>query len=599
MASNRVASRGVRRGITALVVLMATGALAAPVATAQYKDPVADPSTLERWRALARDMSTPWPSLQERSGRLLDYMDERYGSRYGDATMGYGLIRTGLREDDRRMIRAGLRAVTFATRKPRVQSSFETFAVAAAYNLARTRAAGYSDFRRNRADWERWMRGSRTTRLHLPIPFGNHWLIDALAVLELRRAGVRAQASSAASFRLARRLINERVPARVGRGTALLSDPPDEPVAYHALSLGFYARALQLLDRAASHKARATLRRMVRTASLLTAPDGDTAYWGRSLQHVWSPASTAFAAETAAALPGAGSAERAANRALAERTLARVAREHPIGARGQWIVPALAQDFAAARPSLEGYASAPAMSALAVAMLNWTLDTARAREGSRLPADRRLATALSRGAGRFAVVRRGRVWFAVKAAQAERPYNRDDLRYGFGLVSAKFRGSGGWFDLVPQRPPVGGAPAPSLGPVLLRRGSAVGHPSGGGLRVQRGGRVEVHGEYRTRGGRALRRASWEFAPVDCGVRLSLRAREGERYALTAFFRAGRPKLSTKSASDGQQRVTITPAPSSMRVAKRTVASALDARLHRLEIRVRASRARAVRVTFCR
>jgi hypothetical protein len=584
--------------MAAVIVAAAAGA---PPAHAQYEDPIAKPPpTLERWRSLARDIAAPWPAIQRRSGMLPDYMDERYGSRYGDAMMGYGLVRTGLREGNRAMVRTGLRAVTFATRRPRVQSSFENFAVAATYNLARAHAADYADFRRVRAAWESWMRRSRTTRLHLPIPFGNHWLIDALAVLELRRAGVRSGAGSAASLRLARRLIDVRVPSRVSRGGALLSDPPDEPMAYHGLSIGFYARALQLLGRSASDRSRTTLRRMVATAAQLTAPDGDTAYWGRSLQHVWSPAATAYAAEAAALLPGTSRAERAADRALAERTLARVAREYPIGARGQWIVPSLAQDFAAARPSLEGYAGAPAMSGLALTMLNWTLDGTRSgRSGSRLPADRSLARGFSHGRARFAVVRRGRVWFAVKAAHAERPYARDDLRYAFGLVSAKLRGPGGWFDLVPQRPPLGGRPPVTVGPVLLGRGGrAAGFPDGERLSIGRRGVVEVRGAYRTRGGRVVRRTAWRFSTVDCGVRLSFGARAGERLALTAFFRAGRPELSAKSASDGQQRVTVTPAPSSMSVARRTLASARDAHLHRLEIRVRASRAREVRVTFC-
>ena len=590
-----------RRGIAALAALI-TVAAAAPAAVAQYEDPVAEPpaaaGAIERWRALARDIAAPWPSIQERSGRLPDYMDERYGSRYGDAMMGYALVRTGLREGNRGMVRTGLRAVTFATRRPRVQSSFENFAVAATYNLVRRRAAAYSDFRRNRSAWERWMRRSRTTRVHITrSEFGNHWLIDALAVLELRRSGLGSQAGSATAFRFARRLIDVHVPRRVGRGSRLLSDPPDEPIAYHGLSIGFYARAVQLLGPSASARARATLRRLARTASLLTAPDGDTAYFGRSLQHVWAPAATAFAAEAASAQPGTSRAERAGNRALAERTLERVARSHPVGSRGQWIVPSLAQDFAAGRRSLEGYAGGPSMSGLGLVMLNFALDTASgARTASRLPADRSMGAVLSRGRARFATVRRGRVWFAVKAGNAERDYNRDDLRYAFGLVSAKLRGRGGWFDLVPLRPPLVGSPPVTAGPVLLRGGT--GKPDGTRIRVRRGGVVSVSGAYRTRGGRALRRASWRYEPVECGVRLVFGARAGDRYSLTAFFRAGRPQLTKKSASDGQQRVTVTPAPASMAVARRTVASAHDAHLHRLEIRVRATRARVVRVTFC-
>jgi hypothetical protein len=325
------------------------------------------------------------------------------------------------------------------------------------------------------------------------------------------------------------------------------------------------------------------------------APDGDTAYWGRSLQHVWSPAATAFAAEAASAQPGASGGERGLNRAVAERGFARVARDHPVGERGQWIVPSLGQDFAAARPALEGYAAAPAMSGLALAMLNWAIDVAPAkRRASRVPADRSFARVLSRGHGRFAVVRRGRVWFAVKGTHAERGYNRDDLRYAPGLANAKLRGRDGWFDLVPQRPPRGGRAPVTAGPVL----AGGGRPSGEGLRLRGGGRVTVSGAYRTRGGRVLRRASWDYAPVECGVRLTFRARAGDRYALTAYFRAGRPRVGSKSASDGQQRVTVTPAPTSIEVAERTVPSARDAHLHRVEIRVRAKRARDVRVTYC-
>lgn len=587
----------------AVILLLAVAALAGPAARAD----AADPPQAGTWRALARDIAAPWPRLQRADGYLRDYMDERYGSRYGDSLMGYALIRTGLREHDRALVRAGLRAVTYAvTKRVPFRSSFENFAVAAAYNLARREAARYDAFRSGRASWERFMQGARMTRLHLGNPrWGNHWLMDALSVLELQRTGLRSRSPAAIlggarapSARLTRRLVNVLVPRRIGRGGRMLvSDPPDQPLAYHGLSIGFYARAIRLMGADATRSARRALRRGVAAARLLAAPDGDTAYWGRSLQHVWSPAATAYAAESAATLDGATAAERRANRALAERALARVARLHPVGERGQWIVPSLAQDFSRGRSSLEGYAGAVPMSALALVMVNWTLDEARGgHRAAPLPADAGHRAVLSRGAGRFAVVRRGDTWFAVKMTHAARPYALDDPRYDLGLASVKRRGPDGWHDLVPQHPLRAGGARATAGPRLLNGRGAL--PSAGGIAVDRTGAVTVRGSYRTRSGRRVRALAIRYEPVDCGVVMSFRARRGDRYAYDLRFRAGRPSLGRKEASDGVQRVTVTPTPSAMAVMDGTFASARDARLHRVRVRLRIERDREVRLRFC-
>jgi hypothetical protein len=589
-------------GRPAAIILLAVAAASIGTAPASAAEPPAGAA----WRALARDIASPWPRLQQRDGRLPDYMDERHGSRYGDSLMGYALIRTGLREDDRALVRTGLRAVTYGVEKRLpFHSSFENFAVAAAYNLARRQAAHYDAFRAGRRSWERFMRRARTTRLQLSKPdWGNHWLIDALSVLELQRTGLRSSApgailggARAASARRARRLVNVLVPRRIGRGRMVLSDPPDQPLAYHGLSIGLYARAIRLMGGAASDSARRALRRSLAVARLLIAPDGDTAYWGRSLQHVWSPAGTAYAAESRAAARDASPAERRADRALAERALARVARLHPVGQRGQWIVPSLAQDFERGRSSLEAYAGAVPMSALALVMLNWTLDEATgAHRGARLPADGDHRATISRGAGRFAVVRRGETWFAVKMTHAARHYSLDDLRYDIGLVSVKRGGTGGWDDLVPERPAGGGGPRVTAGPRLLRAPGA--YPAGARIGVDRRGTVTVRGSYRTRAGRRVRSMELRYEPVACGVLMSFRARRGERWAYDALFRAGRPSLGRKEATDGEQRLTITPAPESMRVTGGSLASARDARLHRVRVKLRVERDREVRLRFC-
>ena len=217
-------------------------------------------------------MAAPWPAVQRPDGALADYLDAVSGSyggwgetRYGDATMGYALLQTGLRDGDAAVTQAGLRAVTFATTRQWDQPSvFEQMAVAAAYNLTR----GQPGFEQARAQWEGWLRRRRTVRLQYEYHFGNHWLVDAVGVLELRQSGLRSGALpgdrppagqlrgvplvSRWARRRALRLINKRVPRIVRAGTPwVLSDRPDNPIAYHGLSIGLYARAVHLLGRRA------------------------------------------------------------------------------------------------------------------------------------------------------------------------------------------------------------------------------------------------------------------------------------------------------------------------------------------------------------
>src|SRR5690242_14745763 len=122
----------------------------------------AEPS---EWRALAREMAAPWPGIQRPTGNLPDYLDgfnnPFEGTRYGDAMMGWALIQTGLREDDRALTDAGLHAIGYATSKARHwarPSVFETLAVASAWNLARSRLADDPAFLAIREQWADWLR---------------------------------------------------------------------------------------------------------------------------------------------------------------------------------------------------------------------------------------------------------------------------------------------------------------------------------------------------------------------------------------------------------------------------------------------------------
>ena len=566
-----------------------------------------------RWTSLARAMAAPWPAAQESSGRLGDYTDElpgafgvHAGTRYGDAVGGYALIDAGVRDRDRRLVRTGIRAISFATdpeRRPSRPSVFEQFAVAAAYNLARRALGGDPDFARARRRWEAWLRRVRIVELQHVDHYYNHWLVDAVGVLELQRTGLRSRAAravlggdAARARRLAQELVNVRIPGLLPRrGAAVLSDAPDNPLAYHGLSLGLYARAMHLLGERAGPAARRVLQQGVWAAALAMAPNGSLAYFGRSQEEVWSPAGAAYAAAYTARMTAATRAVAAVARTVAYRSLERLERAYPIGRRGVAIVPAIGEALRPGWRGLDGYAGAPSMGGLALMMLNWTLALRPPeRSPGRQPADFPLATTVSQGRGRLAVVRRAGTWFAVKISRSGSDRYRGDLRYDAGLTYALRRERGSWRELVPQRPRTEVAGRASAGPLLVDGGP--GYFFGHTLEVGEDGIVQVGGEFRDAVG-ALRSARLTYRPLRCGVALELDALAGDDYRLSVFF-SRRPRVGPLSAGDGRQTVSVGADRAALVLAPETMASGERARLWRVDMSFGAQAARRLSVRFC-
>lgn len=566
-----------------------------------------------RWRAVSRDLAAPWPKIQRPTGNLPDYLDGlvgngEEGTRYGDSLIGYGLLQTGLREHDDTAIAAGISAISYATSEQRkwpTPSVFETMAVAGSYNLAREQLAADPRFVAARPQWEAWLRRVRTVRLHYVNRYGNHWLVDAISVLELERSGIVSSRNGTvlgtgrrAAVREAVRLINTRVPQMVGgSGPFVLSDPPDNPIAYQALSLGLYARAIELLGDRAGPAARQTLRRVVRASVLAAAPDGDLAYFGRSQGEIWALPATAYGAEVAATQPGSADADDALDHALAARAIERLATAHPIGDRGPWITPALATDLTAGARGLDPYAGGPSMAGLALVTLNWAIDTAPAGAAAgELPADHLFASHVSQDRGQFAVVRRGETWYAIKMTGTTDPHHRGDLRYDFGLVAAKRLVDGKWRDLVPERPLTHAAGVASAGPVLLSGGPA--YPYGRTIRVDSQGTVRITGGFRTAGRKVVRHATFVYRPLACGVELVFRGQAGDVYSIAPVF-LGReaPTVIGAHATGGGQDVWVDPQAYFGPVGG-DLASSAHAWLKQVPMLVYASAPRQIRVAYC-
>ena len=447
----------------ALCVPLALAALLGAASGARAAVPTA-------WDTLSRDIAAAWPSQQTAAGRFRDYTDQFYTpgfafSRYGDSLLGYGLMQTGVRDGRPDLIRSGLDGIRSVLERPKKfykrGSVFEYMGMASAYNLARSKLAGDPAFQRIRPAWEQWLRSLRPISTIYRRPqtsrYSNHYLIEAIAVLELERSGLRSNrpgsilgGKRALTRRLTARLLNSDVPRMAarssvvdrGRRTFVFSDPPDQPLAYHGFSAGFYARGLQLLGGAATRRARDTLREVANASVALTAPDGDLAYFGRGQEDVWALTATALGTESAARLPGTRAGAAASYRAVTERALARARDDYGNGPQGLWVTPALRKDLRGGVRGTDASTGAPSFAGVALVSLNWALDEmvdARRPIGS-IGADRSSAVQLSSGVSRFAAVRRGDLWYAVRRSGSTRAPR--DLRNDFGLVALKVAARG-------------------------------------------------------------------------------------------------------------------------------------------------------------
>ena len=534
--------------------------------------------------SITADMAQAWLPFQQAGGGF----DAE--SAYGDAMLGYGLLDVGLREGDAAMQHAGLRALAAASTRV-VQrgspSAFENLALAAAYNLARTQLGSDRTFVAVRPVWEQALRRITQRWSTSGRRYFNKYLVEAVATLELTRTGLRSREDGAVLRHPARarahavRFVNAqlasqhsifRATAVRGHASLVLSDPPWNPLAYHGLSLGMLARAIEILGPEASRHAHTTLRRAAYASWTLMAPDGDLAYYGRSQEQAWVLGLTAYGAETASKFAPRPDAARLI--AVARRAMQRLARSHPIGRRGLPITPAVAASPVDGRRGMDAYANPYGYAGLSLVAANWALGAQRSDPPAAIAADRDAALTVGSGQSRLAVVRRGRIWFAVKQSRSA----VTDLRYDFGLVAMKVAGPTGWQDVVPIRPNVHTRNA-TVGPIL-QRGGAVGFPVGERMLVGRSGWVTVVGGYRTARGDLLRTATFRFrATGDC-VAFSFRLRRGERVRYASFL----TRLQTRSPrgfSGGSARISVRPAARRTTVA-RGFASGSDARLVRVD-----------------
>src|SRR4051812_17696226 len=181
-----------------------------------------------------------WAGREDRSGAFLDPQTGRPQGGYGNVMIGYGLLRTGARKHDDRLVRAGVRGVDTALGEPVAERGvFDLLSMAAAYNFARARLARDPAFADSRPRWERYLRQTESPNIEnkaqacivAPNCFHNHEAVGAAADLELLRTGLRSRRPRG---ELRRSALQEVGVAEPSFATTLLSDTGVWPLAYHA-----------------------------------------------------------------------------------------------------------------------------------------------------------------------------------------------------------------------------------------------------------------------------------------------------------------------------------------------------------------------------
>lgn len=540
----RLPARGGALGRAALAVLAAGACvLAAPVAPTARANEFAD---------LADEVAARWVAHQRPDGGFPNPVAAEVAIGHGGFApppLLYAIQRSGERLGDAARVAAAERGWPGAVH-PLNASPFDIVAAAHAYRHLDLSAG-------TRAVVATWLRGFAIPRngalcIRKPGCYTNLRLVDATAVLAAVRTGLRSEvpgtrlSTPVRSRRAAARLVNRRVPQIVDHGLVaaidgrrlrgtVLSDPPSNPLAYHALSAFYLAEAVRDLGPRAAPAARRVLRESLDALSVLTSPDGDASWMGRGQQLAWVPALTAAAMVEGAALVADRQPARAGRYlAVARRAVLRL-RERHLVETGFRMLPEPRTTTA----GHDYYVHTVALNGLALHALSRAADVARrlpALPRRAVPAERRLAVADPRASGVAVSARRG-TWLGVHAFTPK----HKDLRYDAGLLALKARRpGGGWRDLLAPRPLTEGLPhVESAGPMLMRRG-VPGLPSGDAIRVTRSGAVVVRGAFRTASERVLRDGvTFTYRPAPGGAMLGLDSvRKGDRYRLLLFTRAG-------------------------------------------------------------
>jgi hypothetical protein len=523
------------------------------------------PSIAQDPAGAAAGIAQYWSGYQRPSGDVFDPIYQRGGIRYSEAEWAYAATHLAAATSNAQLAEFGLKAADWVADHPNVQktapSSFEDAAMAGvALDVKRLPPSALRDRVARRVS--AWLAKYRPALLFDSKYHTNKSLVEAVAIIDMLRAGVKLPRAAFWRAR-AMAIIGSSMP-RVARpyttttslgATTVLSDPPKNPIAYHALTLGYLARAVQSLGTKAPLETRRLLVHMARGLVFLTAPDGDSAQWGRSQAQAWSGALGAYGLRVAERYGTAR--DRGRFEATARALLGRLQTAYHRGPYGLFYVPAFADGGGAKAYTeprgVDEYANAVTYVALATKALAWQLDVpgaGRPRTAGALAAIDGAVKLNAGSNGETIVVRKPTLWFGIRPIGMLDGNHGYDLRYDFGLYAAETKDAhGAWVDLIRPRPQTTGRGVDSAGPVLVTAGGLRGYPTTETATTDpKTGRVTLSVAW-VHGTTTLGRGNVVYVPLSGGVRMAVLAPAGTHMEVSIFAR--NPRLTAAGVRDGQ------------------------------------------------
>jgi hypothetical protein len=524
----------------------------------------ATPSDLSQaLSALANSTAGQWAGHESASGALADPVLGPIAGSYGVAMTGQAIVVAGVAASNEVLIGDGIDALLSEVAHPD-HGGFELLGVSEAYAFDQTALGGNPAWLLARPRIARFLRDHAASISDLgacytsPRCYTNLKLVSAVADLSLLRSGLHGSRRRAllsdptavrkqaiAWLRMAVRNTGDdayRTGGIAFAGAGILSDPTENPLAYHALSTLMLGKAILLLGSRTPPAARSAFARTAEALVALMAPDGDDTYIGRGQAQVWTVAATIDALATAAELTTSQTWRGRYLSAIAV-ALERLEALYPTSGWGFPLVPRFAGQ---ADPNnyrgIDHYANTVEYNGLAL----WALQDAAAQLENAQPAPPRTLPSLTNGAfvdpshAQFAAVTAGSLWFAIHAIDS----NPGDGRYGFGLVAAELDTTSGWQPVLPARPLTR---TRTIGGVAMSTDARTLYPIGRAISATASGKVTVSGGWSAGPGGSMVDAGtvWIFRPTPAGdgVTLTFVAQPGRGYAFQVWYEPG-AKLTT-------------------------------------------------------
>ncbi len=504
-----------------------------------------------------REALDEWQAHEQPDGWLEDPVLGPLASTYGVGMTGQAMVEAGSAGGSEALIAEGLRAEVAEVAHPE-NGSFELMAIAEAYSWNQahlTQAPAWLAVQPTIAAFlseHGSLVSGADSCFTVATCYDNLKLVATVGDLALLRTGLtssrpgallsnrsKLRAQAFAWLTAATRNTGgdaRRFGAFTFAGAGILSDPSQNPLAYHALSTMMLGHVVLALRASTPPAVRSAFSRAARALLGLMAPDGNVAYIGRGQGQVWTVGATIDALAIAARLTPHPAWR---GRYLAGVTLAlkHLETAYPRGGWGFPLVPRLADDAQPNYLGIDGYANTVEYNGLTL----WALKNAAAvlahvpaAPAEAVPSDTD-GVFLDPSHARFVAVTVGRLWLAIHAADS----NPDDARYGFGLVAAELRTADGWRSVLPLRPLTSTA---QVGGLAVLDGERQYYPIGESISADAGGHIVIHGEWGTANGSHKLRAAttWSYLPTPRGngVTLSLRTLPRRAYLAQIWYLPG-------------------------------------------------------------